>query len=85
MLNLEFSNQSKKFLKKCDKNLRKRILDKIKLLRNNPVPHKSVSIVDEDNTFRIRIGDYRATYEIKWDKKEILIAKVDKRPRAYKK
>ena len=83
MFSLSFSNQSEKFLKKCDKGLKKRILEKIKNLRMEPVPHNAVSVVGEERTFRIRIGDYRILYEVKWDNQEILIAIIDKRSRAY--
>ena len=83
MFSLSFSNQSEKFLKKCDKRLRERILEKIKKLRTEPVPHNAVSVIGEEKTFRIRIGDYRVLYEVKWDKNEILIAVIDKRSRVY--
>ena len=83
MFSLSFSNQSEKFRKKCDKGLKKRILEKIKNLRIEPVPHNAVSVVGEERTFRIRIGDYRILYEVKWDNQEILIAIIDKRSRAY--
>jgi len=83
MFEIEFSNQSRKFLKKSDKQLNLRIIEKISLLKVDPVPHNSVRVVGEDKTFRIRIGDYRVLYEINWDKKFILIAKIDKRPKAY--
>jgi len=83
MFSLGFSNQSEKFLKKCDKRLRERILEKIKKLRTEPVPHNAVSVIGEEKTFRIRIGDYRVLYEVKWDKNEILIAVIDKRSRVY--
>ena len=83
MFSLDFSNQSEKFLKKCDKRLRERILEKIKKLRTEPVPHNAVSVIGEEKTFRIRIGDYRVLYEVKWDKNEILIAVIDKRSRVY--
>ena len=78
-----FSNNSKNFLKKCDKELYKRLIEKIQLLQDEPVPHNSVRIVGEERTFRIRIGDYRVVYEIKWEFNEILIAIIDKRTKAY--
>ena len=80
---IEFSNQSRKFLKKSDKQLNTRIIEKISLLNVDPVPHNSARVIGEDKTFRIRIGDYRVLYEINWDKKFILIAKIDKRSKIY--
>lgn len=83
MFDIEFSNQSKKFLKKSDKQLTIRIIEKIEVLKNDPVPHDSKRVVGEDRTFRIRIGDYRVLYEVDWNKKLILIDKIDKRSKAY--
>lgn len=37
MFSLEFSNQSEKFLKKCDKRLRERVLENLKKLKTEPV------------------------------------------------
>jgi len=62
---------------------KKLMFEKIKNLKTEPVPHKAVRIVGEERTFRIRVGDYRVLYEVLWDKNEILIAVIDKRPRAY--
>ena len=67
MFSLGFSNQSEKFLKKCDKELRERILEKIRKLKTEPVQHNAVSVVGEEKTFRIRVGDYRVLYEVKWN------------------
>ena len=83
MFSLLFSNQAEKFLDKCDKSLRNRILEKIKLLTTEPVPHNSVRVQGEDNSFRIRIGDYRVLYDVYWTDGKIFIAKVDKRSRVY--
>jgi len=83
MLNIEFSSQSKKFLKKSDKELADRIIVRISLLREYPIPHNSVKVIGELRTFRIRVGDYRILYEINLDDKVILVSKIDKRSRVY--
>ena len=83
MFNIEFSNQSKKFLKKSDKQLAARIIEKIELLKDNPVLHDSKKVIGEDKVFRIRIGDYRVLYEVDWNNKIILIDKIDKRSKVY--
>ena len=83
MFNIEFSNQSKKFLKKSDKQLAARIIEKIELLKDNPVIHDSKKVIGEDKVFRIRIGDYRVLYEVDWSNKIILIDKIDKRSKVY--
>lgn len=76
MYDIDFSDKSKKFLKK---------LDKLDTLKNNPVPSDVVFIGREDGekVFRYRIGDYRALYKLKDSEKIILIAKIDKRAKVY--
>jgi len=83
MFSIEFSRQSEKFLKDCEKELSLRIREKIKQLLIEPVPHNAVRVQGEERTFRIRIGDYRVLYEIYWKENILLIVKIDKRPRAY--
>ena len=51
---------------------RQRILDKIKLLADNPRLEGTVKLKGYSNEYRIRIGDYRVRYEIK-DKELIII------------
>lgn len=83
MFQLEFSNEAGRFFKKCHPELRERILSKIRKLAEEPVPHDVKRIVGEERVFRIRIGDYRALYEIYWNDGKILIVAVDKRSRVY--
>ena len=78
-----YDNQPKKFLKKSDKQLAARIIEKIELLKDNPVIHDSKKVIGEDQTFRIRIGDHRVLYEVDWSNKTILIDKIDKRSKVY--
>jgi len=40
--------------------------------------------VGENKCFRVRVGDYRVVYDIIWEKKVILILKIDKRSKVYK-
>ena len=79
-----YDKQPTKVLKKQDKHIAQRIIDKIEeLLSNNPVPHNAVAIVSKHGVFRIRIGDYRAVYRINYDEKKIIVFVLDKRGRIY--
>ena len=73
-------------LDKLDKHVRERIELRLKNLESKPVPKDSkfTGRVGGDKVFRYRIGDYRALYKIKEEEKIILVAKIDKRPRIYK-
>jgi len=80
-----YDNQPEKFLRKQDKNVIKRILDKIdEILPENPVPHNAISLIGQHSCFRIRIGDYRVLYKVDYKLNKIIIFKIDKRGRAYK-
>ncbi len=83
MFEITFSNKARKFLKKCEDY--KKILNKITGLKENPILHDSKKIINEERIFRIRVGDYRILYKIVWEKKVIIIARIDKRSKIYKK
>jgi mRNA-degrading endonuclease RelE of RelBE toxin-antitoxin system len=87
MLSIEFSNQSKKFLKNLDNHEAQRVIDRLELLKKNPVPSDAKFIGREngEKLFRYRIGNCRALYKIKEIENIILITKIDKRPRVYDK
>ena len=81
-----YDKQPQRFLKKLDKHMVKRIMDKVDmLLVSNPVPHNAKTIVGEHGVIRIRIGDYRVLYRIDYGKNKIIIFKINKRPRIYQK
>ncbi|MEK6948403.1 MAG: type II toxin-antitoxin system RelE/ParE family toxin [Nanoarchaeota archaeon] len=83
---IEYDKQPVSFLKKSDKNIAKRIFEKIEeLLTKDPVPHTAVAIVGEHGVYRIRIGDFRAVYRINYENKKIIIISIDKRSKVYDK
>lgn len=79
-----YDKQPSKFLRKMDKHIAKRIMDKIdEAFANEPVPHDAKTIVGKHGVFRIRIGDYRAAYRINYEMNRIIIFELDKRDRIY--
>ncbi len=64
MFNVKYSNQSEKFLKKSDKVLVKRIIDKIEKLRQEPIIHDAKKVEGSTGIFRVRVGDYRILYQV---------------------
>jgi len=81
-MKVEFSNISKKFLKKCQKEDSKRIFEKIENLIINPLPSESIKLGGKENSFRIRVGKYRIIYRIL--KETILITEIGRRQNIYK-
>ncbi|MGB2841982.1 MAG: type II toxin-antitoxin system RelE/ParE family toxin [Halobacteriota archaeon] len=83
MFNVRYSNRLQKFLKKADKVLVKRLIEKIEKLREDPIIHDTKTVEGSKSLFRIRVGDYRILYEVDYRNNLIGIVKIDKRPRVY--
>lgn len=84
MFDIKYSNQARKFLKKADKILIKRIIAKIEEIQENPII-RDTKIIEgyQEKLFRVRVGDYRILYEIDYERKMIGIVKIDKRENVY--
>ena len=84
MLNIELGNPTKRFLKKCDKDLYERLTSKIKSLSDNPFPQDVKRVVGrKEKVFRVRVGDYRIMYLVFYEQNLILITDIDKRSKVY--
>lgn len=84
MLDLQFSSQARRFLKKLDKVNWEKIIEKIEELRKDPFPHKVKRVEGrKEKIFRIRVGDYRILYVVLNETNFLFISKIEKRPRAY--
>jgi mRNA interferase RelE/StbE len=75
----------KKQLDAIPTNIRQRILEKIKLLANNPRLEGAVKLKGYINEYRLRIGDYRVRYEIKDKELIILLLRCQHRKDVYRK
>ncbi|MEK6800658.1 MAG: type II toxin-antitoxin system RelE/ParE family toxin [Nanoarchaeota archaeon] len=84
MLNIEFSNNSKKFLENCDDKLYNRLNEKIKELALDPYPKDRKKVEGrKEKLFRVRVGNYRILYIVFSDKNTLLISDIDKRDSVY--
>ena len=84
MFAVEFSNQARRFLKKVDKQLSKRLVDEIEKLAIDPFPRDVKRIVNvKEKVFRVRVGDYRIQYCVLFERNLLFITDIDKRERAY--
>lgn len=71
-------------LDKLSHPIRRRIVDAMKELRNNPRPVGVVKLAGCDNLWRIRIGNYRAVYEIHDDHLLVLVLRIAHRKDIYR-
>ena len=81
MFFIEFSNNSKKFLKKLDKHEAEIIVNKIYSMRENPF--RNLKRLQGDKFWRLRIGNYRAIVDVIVSKNKIYVVRIGKRPRVY--
>jgi len=71
-------------LKAFTPSVQKRLVRRLKTLRENPRPQGVKKLAGEDNLYRIREGDYRIIYTI--DDKELLVllVKIGDRKEIYR-
>ena len=84
MLEVELSSASTRFLKKVDKALARRLIERIEKLASEPFPSEAKRIINrKEKIFRVRVGDYRIQYVVLYDRNILFITDIDKRERAY--
>ncbi|MEM2805970.1 MAG: type II toxin-antitoxin system RelE/ParE family toxin [Candidatus Bathyarchaeia archaeon] len=72
------------FLKRITLEDKQHIVDKLRQLEDFPaVKLDIVKIAGEANTFRLRLGKYRALFKVYEQEKIIVIAKIDTRKKIY--
>lgn len=80
---IEYSRRAERSLRSYNPDIRRRILDKIADLRDNPFPRGVLKLRGEENVYRLRVGDYRVLYEVYLQQNAILIVKIDHRSTVY--
>lgn len=83
-MELEFSKQALQNLKKLDKNIQRRIIEKLEFYAGQENPFASAEkLVDHAfGEWRFRIGDYRTLCDIKGEK--IIVLKIGHRREIYR-
>ena len=72
-----------KDLKRLDRLAAHRVIKAIESLQNNPFPHASKKLVGSEQTFRIRVGDYRVIYIVNKHAREVEIQRLRHRKDVY--
>ena len=62
---------------------RSRIVERLEELKGDPFPHGVAKLQGRDNTFRVRVGDYRILYEVLLKERLVLVDKIDHRGSVY--
>ncbi|MEJ6487069.1 type II toxin-antitoxin system RelE/ParE family toxin [Nostoc punctiforme UO1] len=81
---VKFTKGARKMFKKLSQELQDRIQTKIDELVIEPRPNGVKKLQGEENTYRIRVGDYRVIYDIFDDILLVNIIDIGHRSKVYK-
>ena len=81
---VEFERSAKKELDRLDGPIRARVLRKIAALADDPRPPGVTRLVDADDLWRIRVGDYRILYVIEDGRLLVVVVRVAGRGKVYR-
>jgi mRNA interferase RelE/StbE len=76
------TQETQDFLNKCDRSIRDQIVKKFEHLKNNPELGKPLT-ANLAGLWSLRIGDYRAIYEVKHNQLIIVIIRIGHRKDVY--
>jgi mRNA-degrading endonuclease RelE of RelBE toxin-antitoxin system len=80
------SQKARKAIKKLPEHYRRKVIELLLILRENPVPaeyHDIKKLKGCIDTYRARIGDIRVIYEIVWTQRNVNVLLIEPRETAY--
>ncbi len=81
---LEFTSSASREFRKLDKQIQRRISEKVTGLCEGPFPPGSKKLNAQPDHFRIRVGDYRVIYRIDGKRIVIVIVRIGHRRDVYR-
>jgi len=81
---IDFRPSALKALRKLPKSVRIRVAETLDSLASQPFPSGVKKLINEENVFRVRVGDYRIVYQVISDKLLILVLRVGHRKDIYR-
>ena len=85
MFQIYLLKEAEKELSRLPTKTQNKIREQIKTLANFPRVRNCVKIIGHEDTFRLRVGDYRALFKVYGDKNVIVVTGIGHRGRIYKK
>ena len=80
---VEFAPPAQRQIRKLSREIQKRVFQRIAELGADPRPVGVKKLADEENLYRVRLGDYRIVYQIRDRELVVLIVKVGHRREIY--
>lgn len=84
MPTLRIKPPAEKDIRDLPDSIRKRIMQAIMALRDDPSPRQAQKLQGQDHHYRLRVGDYRILYEFGAEQQVITIYRVKHRREAYR-
>lgn len=82
---VDFEDGASDDLEKVSSAVRNQILDKLEWLRSHFLEVNPIPLGGEwCGFFKLRVGDYRIIYDIRWSSHHLIVVVVEHRSRAYK-
>ena len=81
---LEVKQKAAKELARVRPDIGRRLLQSIEYLASNPRPRQSHKLSESENSYRLRVGNYRVLYQIDDEAKLVTIFKVGHRRKVYR-
>lgn len=78
-----WKRSAEKDLRKIETRSIRRIINKIEILSETPHPPQSIKIKNSEDSYRLRIGNYRVIYQVDTKQKAVIIYYVRLRGEAY--
>lgn len=81
---VEFRRSAEKDLRRLNSSIQARVLRAIEALANNPRPNGCRKLINSNNAYRVRVGDYRVIYTISDTVLIVAIESIRHRREAYR-
>jgi len=81
---IDFRPSALRTLKKLPKEIRQRITEALESLAVQPYPPGVKKLINEDNVYRVRTGDYRILFQVEAKKLLILVLRIGHRRDVYR-
>jgi mRNA interferase RelE/StbE len=81
---VEVTSRARKNLREVPAGIQRKLIRRMEGLAENPRPAGAKKLQGLEDTYRIRVGDYRVVYEIKDDELVVLVIRVRHRRDVYR-
>jgi mRNA interferase RelE/StbE len=81
---IQFKPAALRQLERLPREIQRRVAVKIEMLRLDPTPAGCKRLTGIDDTWRIRIGDYRVVYQVRREILLVLVLKIGHRREVYR-